>query len=251
MRLVMTADLKDIDNKVKKNREVYLTDEAIEQYSQYNLRFEEKTLIPRYFRQGSSVLDLACGAGRTTVRLYEMGYVVKGVDLSDVLLNTAKKRFPYIVFETGNYCDICEADESYDNVFISFNGIDYAYPEEEREKAYKECNRVLKKGGHFMFSTHNIKWFHGVLFPWNKDRMLLVKNMFTAFKKQKYVYEKRTGLWTYYASPEYIISRVERYGFKFKEKIGSSRYGTFQKFLKRETLDKYFCSWINYVFEKL
>jgi ubiquinone/menaquinone biosynthesis C-methylase UbiE len=233
------------------NENVFLTEEAIEQYSNYSLKFEEKSLAPKYFKEGSTVLDLACGAGRTTVRLYEMGYKVKGVDLSEVLLNVARKRFPYIEFDVGNYCSIQEEDESYDNILISFNGLDYAYPESEREKAIAECRRALKRGGHLMFSTHNIKWLHGLLFPWNNDRMLLLKNMFNAFKEQKYIYEKGTGLWTYYASSEYVINQVEKAGFKFKEKIGNKRLKKLRGRINSEILDKYLCPWINYVFEKL
>jgi ubiquinone/menaquinone biosynthesis C-methylase UbiE len=240
-----TAEVKRI------NENVFLTDEAIEQYSNYSLKFEEKSLASKYFKKGSTVLDLACGVGRTTVRLYESGYKVKGIDLSETLVTVAKKRFPYIEFDIGNYCDIQEKDESYDNILISFNGLDYAYPESEREKAITEFKRVLKRGGHLMFSTHNIKWLHGTFFPWNKDRMLLIKNIFNAFKEQKYIYEKGTGLWTYYASSEYIIKQVERKGFKFKEKIGNKRLKKLRAHMNSAMLDKYLCPWINYVFEKL
>jgi ubiquinone/menaquinone biosynthesis C-methylase UbiE len=113
----------------------------------YYLTPEEKYLIKKYFPPESSVLDLACGCGRTTLRLYEMGYKVRGIDYSDTMIAVAKKRFPYISFDQGNFADIKEKDESYSNILISYNGLDYAYPESEREKALQECSRVLMGGG--------------------------------------------------------------------------------------------------------
>ena len=137
--------MKTAADKVQNNIEHYRTDDALETYSHYNLMYEETYLIPKYFLTGSSVLDLACSAGRTTVRLYELGYKVKGIDLSDILINAAKKRFPYIHFETGSYCEINEENNSFDNILVSYNGLDYAYPEDQREKALSEFARVIKK----------------------------------------------------------------------------------------------------------
>jgi len=92
----------NLDEVQKVNLDKYRSEEMLEKYSKYLLFPEEKYLIPKYFQKGSSVLDLACGAGRTTIPLYEAGYKVKGIDLSEVLIGAAQKRFPYIPFEVGN-----------------------------------------------------------------------------------------------------------------------------------------------------
>jgi ubiquinone/menaquinone biosynthesis C-methylase UbiE len=206
----------------KVNSNVYRSNNAVDRYSVYYLRREEKYLIPKYFQNGSSVLDLACGAGRTTLCLFEMGYKTKGVDLSDALIGAAEKRFPYLDFEEGNYCNIQEENESYGNILISNNGLDYAFPENECEKAFSECFRVLKKGGHFIFSSHNIKYIHGALLPWNEHKLFLLKNSFNAFLNKKYIFERHTGLWTFYGSPKYIIKQAENHGFKLKGTSGNS-----------------------------
>jgi SAM-dependent methyltransferase len=186
---------------------------------------------------------LACGAGRTTLRLFEMGYKTKGIDLSDVLIGVAKRRFPYLDFEEGNYCSVQEGNESYDNILLSFNGLDYAFPEGEREKALSECFRVLRKGGHFIFSSHNIKYIHGALLPWNKHKFFLLKNSFNAFLNKKYIFEPHTGLWTFYGSPNYIIKQTENHGFKLKEMYG------FRSFFN-DLMNKYLSPYIHYVFLK-
>jgi SAM-dependent methyltransferase len=245
--------MKQTGDKLRINIDHYIADDALEMYFHYNLMYEEKYLIPKYFPPHSSVLDLACGAGRTTVRLYEMGYKVKGVDLSDVLINAAVKRFPYIPFVLGSYCDINENDNSFDTILISYNGLDYAYPEQERMKAIAECARILRKGGHLIFSTHNLRYFSGFWFPWNAHKLFMLKNVFNSFLKRKYIYESHTGLWTFYASAKYVKSEIEKFGFELKEVVGNRPLKKLNRLIpitKKENIDKYISPWLNYVFMK-
>jgi ubiquinone/menaquinone biosynthesis C-methylase UbiE len=232
------------------NAAVYLTDKAIEGYSNYSLMWEERYLLPKYFSNGSSVLDLACGLGRTTVRLHEMGYKVKGVDLSSVLVNAAKRRFPYIKFEIGNYCNINEQDASYDNILISYNGLDYAHPESERKKAIGDCARVLHEKGTLIFSSHNIKYILYGIFLSRSHKWFLLKNMGNGFLSHRYIYETFTKQWPYYASSEYIINQTESYGFRFKEIVGNRPFERLSRVLKKKALNRYLSPWLTYVFEK-
>ena len=62
------------------------------------------------------------------------------------------------------------ADASFDAVVISFNGIDCVFPEERRWQCLRECGRVLRAGGVFIFSSHNPRSIF--LRPaWNRDRL--------------------------------------------------------------------------------
>jgi ubiquinone/menaquinone biosynthesis C-methylase UbiE len=203
----------------------------------------EKHLFIKYYAQGTSILDLACGGGRTTVRLYEMGYKVKGVDLSDVLISAAHKRFPYITFEEGNYTDIKEEDSSYDNILISHNSLDYAFPEEDREKAISECARVIRKGGTLVMSSHNIKSLYFSPFYWKRHKWFLIKNICNGFGFYDKKYILALKMYTFFATPEYIIKQIEKHGFIFKEMIG------FRPFFGRMS-NKYLSPYIHYVFIK-
>jgi SAM-dependent methyltransferase len=229
-------------DKLSINIQSYRTDEAIEKYSNYSLYPNELLLFKKYFPYGSSVLDLACGIGRTTLRLYEMGYIVKGIDLSDVFINIARNRFPYISFDEGSYTNILEDDSSYDNVLISHNSLDYAYPESEREKAIKEVARVIKKDGIFILSSHNIKSLHFSPHYLRNRKRFLLNNIFHSFKRKKYILDMK--MWTFFASPEYIINQIEKEGFILKELIGF-------KIFYNKILNKYFSPFIHYVFKKI
>lgn len=231
-----------MESKVQTNIEAYRSDEAIEKYSNYTLYPNEKYLFKKYFKSDKSILDLACGGGRTTLRLYEMGYTrIKGVDLSDVLVDLAQKRFPAIQFEVGSYCDIQETNESYDNVLLSHNGIDHAFPETEREKAISECARVLRPGGYFVMSSHNIKSLYGSPFYYKQRKWWLLKNMWRAPFSRAYVYDLKS--WMFYGSPNYCIQQIEKHGFKLVESIGF-------RGMTNPVMNKWLSPYIHYVFQK-
>jgi ubiquinone/menaquinone biosynthesis C-methylase UbiE len=230
-----------MQNKLATNEEAYKTEEAIDKYSHYYLYPNEKYLVNKYFEKDKVVLDLACGAGRTTVKLFEMGYKIKGIDLSDVLINIAQKRFPYITFKTGSYCHIQEADNSFDNILISHNGLDYAYPESERTKALTECARILKPGGHLIFSSHNIKSLHFSPFYLKQRKIWMLKNTWRAFKHYDYIYDLK--MWTFYTSPSHCIKQVKLAGLNFVEMIGF-------RCSKNIFFNTYFSPYVHYSFKK-
>src|SRR5436309_16071297 len=51
----------------------------------------EAVVIRMYFQPGSRVLDVGCGTGRTTIRLYQQGYDVAGVDITPPMIAAARR----------------------------------------------------------------------------------------------------------------------------------------------------------------
>ncbi len=227
------------------NIAAYRSEESLEKYSSYHLYPIEKYLFKTYYKNEDSILDLACGSGRTTLRLFENGFTnIKGVDLSDVLIDNAKKRFPYLKFETGDYCKINEQDNSYDHILISHNGIDYAFPEENRIKAITECARVLRKNGTLILSSHNIKALHFSPYFFRHYQRILwkIKNTLVAFKDKAYVLD--LGMYTFYGSPEYVVTQIENQGFKLIEERGF-------RLSDNSIFNTYISPYVHYVFKKI
>jgi SAM-dependent methyltransferase len=113
-------------------------------------------LIEKYVAPGAAVLDLGVGGGRTTPYLLAKAGRYVGVDYSREMIGLCRQKFPGVEF--------CEADasnmpllrdESFDVIFFSFNGIDWLWPSEKRWSCIRECGRLLRPGGVFVFSSHN------------------------------------------------------------------------------------------------
>ena len=137
---------KQMPRELAENLRLFTTPEAIDEYSFYRLFPQEKYLVEKYYKRGDGILDLSCGLGRTTLILHEMGMSVRGIDASQVFIDTAKRRFPYLDLRVGNYACIEEPDSSYSHILISLNGLDYAFPESQRETALRECARSCPLG---------------------------------------------------------------------------------------------------------
>ena len=225
------------------NLQVFRTARAVADGSVYRLFPEEEYLFGRYYKPGDSVLDLACGLGRTTLLLHEMGLSVRGVDRSDVLIQIASRRFPYLDLRFGSYDRIEEPDSSFSHVLISFNGLDYAFPESQRVTALGECVRVLKPGGTFIYSSHNLKSLHWFSPYYRRRLRWKLRHSARAYGESAYVFEDVDGLHTFYASPGFVVRQTESVGLKLLEMRWFRRYGIGR-------LDRYFSPYIHYAFRK-
>jgi SAM-dependent methyltransferase len=158
------------------NTEFYSSPEAVEKYvalTKDGLFEHEQRAIEQYFTEDQArTLDIGCGAGRTTAVLSEMGLDVVGLDISAPLIQQARSLFPHIDFQIGNVCELAFADEAFDYVLFSFNGLDEIGSQKTRHAALKEIHRVLCQGGRFIFSNKN-SLYYCLLQGWDAPVALL------------------------------------------------------------------------------
>ncbi len=120
----------------------------------------EEYVFDKYFEKDKNMLDVGCGAGRTTFALYKKGYQnIVGLDLSEDMIFAAKqinkiKKYK-IEFVQGDATNLDFNDNSFDYVLFSFNGIMQIPHKKNRIKALKEIRRILKYNGIFIFTTHD------------------------------------------------------------------------------------------------
>lgn len=119
----------------------------------------EKDLILKHFSdKNKKVLDVGCGAGRTSLAMEVLGYKdIVAVDFSPKMIEYAlvNGKESNVLFELGNCMDLKYSDDSFDYALFSFNGLMQIPGEENRIIALNELNRVLKSGGILIFTSHD------------------------------------------------------------------------------------------------
>ncbi|MEZ4852403.1 MAG: class I SAM-dependent methyltransferase [Bacteroidia bacterium] len=139
-------------------------DNGIETYrtaaEELGLWQSETAVIQQYFKKTDQIIDIGCGAGRTTFGMYKRGYNhLAGVDLNprmvEAALTIAKENQYNILFQIEDATQLSFPDQQFDAALFSFNGL-MSIPEKgNRLQAFKEIHRILKKGGTFIFTTHD------------------------------------------------------------------------------------------------
>lgn len=131
----------------------------------------EQHLFKTYLHPGMAILDLGVGGGRTTPHLSAIASRYVGVDYSEGMIRACRSKFPDLQFDVADASDLSQlADASFDSVVFSFNGLDCLVPDEKREKCIRECHRVLKAGGTYIFSTHNPRSLF-IDWEWDRERL--------------------------------------------------------------------------------
>lgn len=104
-------------------------------------------------KSGEAVLDVGCGTGVVAVTAARRGARVKGLDLSPVLLEDARKNAAVIgapiEFKEGDVEALPYRDGEFDVVLSQFGHMFAPRP----DVAMREMLRVLKPGGRIAFST--------------------------------------------------------------------------------------------------
>ncbi|MCH5586357.1 class I SAM-dependent methyltransferase [Shimazuella sp. AN120528] len=166
-----------------------IVDRYVQDVNKIGLWSSEKEIFTKFIHKDDSILDLGCGAGRTTFNLYNMGYTnIEGIDLSVDLINEAKKLADAmdcnISFSHMDARELKYDEQKFDCVFFSYNGLFTIPKYEERSKVLKEVWRVLKDDRLFIFTSYDRNGNSKYSDFWLKEKELWENN-----QHQKFLYE--------------------------------------------------------------
>jgi ubiquinone/menaquinone biosynthesis C-methylase UbiE len=151
------------------NRDLYELPAVVADYRDLTkLQLPEQSIIRALHAHSSAIrmLDIGVGGGRTTLHFAPLVQRYVGIDYSAAMIDACRARFgversvrDFFVAD-ARYMGIFK-DAEFDFALFSFNGID-CIEYEERGTVLAEVRRVCRPGGHFAFSTHNIRALHKV-----------------------------------------------------------------------------------------
>lgn len=205
---------------------------------------------------GRSVLDLGCGGGRTTGFLALLGAEVSGIDISQNLIQAARRGYPAIPFCVGDAQALPYDHDRFDVVLFARNGLDYLHPKSSRVQGIEEMRRVLRPRGKLIVSHHNQA---GLMFAWYKSmrpRKLRrrISNIINGnvFKRECYIIEQDSGgVETYYTWPSVFIEEMNQMGFDYEHIFSNTvSLGLIQRISGTSWLTKLADPWPYYVLAK-
>lgn len=140
------------------NATAYSTSHVVADFAQRDALFPaELAAFGEVWREArGDVFDVGVGGGRTTRYLRGPARSYRAIDFQPLMVAACRRNFPGVDVRPGDARSLRgHADGSYDLVVFSFNGIDYVTPE-DRARVRAEALRVLRPGGAFVFSSHNL-----------------------------------------------------------------------------------------------
>ena len=182
------------------------------------------------------MLDIGVGAGRSSVFFAPFVKRYVGVDIAEGMVKACRERFALLgtpaEFRVADAADLRDfADNSFDFVLFSFNGID-CLNATQREPCLREIRRVLRSGGRFVFSSHNQRVVESYYHPHSKktaaerkkerERIARIKanndELATLLTQEQISfwdgeYADNPNLRHIYVRPEFQVRELERLGF--------------------------------------
>ena len=160
-------------------------------------------------KKGSSIMDLACGKGRHSIFLNELGYDVTGVDLSENSITYAKQfENETLRFDVHDMCKPYHQD--FDAVFNLFTSFGYFDKDESNLNTIKAIKANLNKSGFgvidFMNSEYvvtnlvkeNTKTVDGISFQLKRklENGYIIKDISFEFEGELYEFQERVRAFT-------------------------------------------------------
>ncbi|MCY7374718.1 MAG: class I SAM-dependent methyltransferase [Pyrinomonadaceae bacterium] len=247
------------------NKTAYARADVIRYYLGVDKLLEaEKVLLEKLSPtiRDSKILDIGVGGGRTTKFLLSISNNYTGIDYVAKFAEETGKKYPVAKILCGDVMNLKEFEsDRFDFILFSYNGID-SIANEDRLKALNEIYRVLKKGGIFMFSSHNRNYQHFNKLPWQQrfhfDAEYFIFFLHCLYHLPKHYQMKKHEIYTddyaiindgdhrfslllYYISIEKQVKQLTDIGF-----VGIEAYSTEGKLVERDNLSH----WIYYLARK-
>lgn len=129
----------------------------------------EAMLNATQVKKGTTILDVGCGSGGSSVLANERGAIVHGIDVAKGLLSFAIERVPNGVFKVADIENLPYKDNMFDVIFAA-NSLQYS---EDRIAALHELKRVCKPNGRIIAGLFGLpeKVDYRVVFKAVKDTM--------------------------------------------------------------------------------
>ncbi len=96
---------------------------------------------------GGKWLDVGCGDGRYTAIFREKGYVITGIDISPVLIEEGKKKYPELDIKLARVEDLFHESIRYQVILSLFTSFGYFEEDQDNLDFLQAMGDILETGG--------------------------------------------------------------------------------------------------------
>jgi ubiquinone/menaquinone biosynthesis C-methylase UbiE len=109
----------------------------------------ERLIANLNLKYGGKYLDIACGSGNYTCALHKSGLLMEGIDVSEEMLNKARKKNPEISWHNGDAKALPFKNNSFDGATC----ILAAHHIKDIDAFFKEAYRIIGRGCFIIFTA--------------------------------------------------------------------------------------------------
>lgn len=112
-------------------------------------------LLKKYGKDVKRIINFGCGTGKHDIELADMGYQCMGIDMSQMMIDIAKKNtlgrenIDFSAADIRKY----KTSAQYDAVISLFHVMSYQNTNEDILEAFQSARRALSAGGIFLFDV--------------------------------------------------------------------------------------------------
>jgi len=100
----------------------------------------------------STVADLGCGPGHIAAHIFALGVPTIGIDISPVMAEVGRRRYPDVVFRVGSLLALPATDGELAGAIAFYSVIHLSAA--DRPVAYAEMARAIRPGGWLLVAFH-------------------------------------------------------------------------------------------------
>jgi 2-polyprenyl-3-methyl-5-hydroxy-6-metoxy-1,4-benzoquinol methylase len=181
-------------------------------YQDRNLSYNKEQIdeFMNHLPEQGVVLDIGCGGGVPVLKtVLENGFIAKGIDFSEGMLELAKKNVPEAELILGDVMKTDFEPESFDGIISTYSiiHIHRSY----HPALYQKIFSWLKPGGVMMVSTARTDWeevhdYYGVQMVWNhpaarESLQMVVNTGFEIISEKLVTTGDETAYWIFAKKP--------------------------------------------------
>lgn len=128
-------------------------------YQDKDYRAEVSTinmLLKKNNAQIKDIINFGCGTGKHDIELTKLGYHCKGIDISPLMVDIAKRNAAMddfnITFEVADVRNY-ESVDKYDAVISLFHVLSYQNSNQDVLNTFQSARKLLLSGGYFLFDV--------------------------------------------------------------------------------------------------